>query len=135
MAPQILPVSPLVQLGNSDAVFIRLDVLGPNVHGNLGQVQIGPHPRRSGDAGGFQNIQNDGPGQLPGGHVVGVQVVGHIHEHLVNAVREDILRGDILQIHAVNFGAPVDVVGHPGWGHQVVQSQRGIAPHLRIVPG
>ena len=135
VGPQLLPVTHLVQLGNAHPVLIRLDVLGPDVHGDLGQIQVGAHARRGGDAGGLEDVQDDGPGQLPGRHLVGVQIVGQIHEHLVNRVGEDVLRGHILQIDAVDFCAPVNVVGHPGRGHNVVKGQSGVAPHLRIVPG
>ena len=135
MAPQPPPVAPLVQLRDAHPVLVRRHVLGPDVHGHLGQVQVGAHARRGGDAGGLENVQDDRAGQLPGRHVVGVQVVGHVHEHLVDAVGEDVLRCDVFQVDAVDFGAPVDVVGHPGRGHQVIQRQGGVAPHLWVVPG
>ena len=135
VAPQQPPVAPLVQLRDADAVLVRRHVLGPDVHGHLGQVQVRTHARRSGDAGGLENVQDDRSGQLPGRHVVGVQVVGHVHEYLVDAVGEDVLRRDVFQVDAVDFGAPVDVVGHPGRSYQIVQRQGGVAPHLRVVPG
>ena len=61
--------------------------------------------------------------------------MGQIDKHLVDAVGKDILRRDVFQVDAINLRAPVDVVGHPGWGHQVIQCQSWIFPHLRIVPG
>ncbi len=36
------------------------------------------------DAGGVQHVQHDLPGQLPGGELVGGQVVGHVHQHFVD---------------------------------------------------
>ena len=135
VAPQQPPVAPLIQLRDAHAVLVRRHVLGPDVHGHLGQIQVGTHARRRGDAGGFENVQDDRAGQLPGRHVVGVQVVGHVHEHLVDAVEEDVLRRDVFQVDAVDFGAPVDVVGHPWRGHQVVQGQGGVLLHRPIVPG
>ena len=135
VTPQQPPVGHFIQLGDAHPVLVRVDVLGHDIHGHLGQVQIGAHTRRGGDAGGFQNIQDDGPGQLPGSHPISVQVVGQVHEHLVDGVGIDVLRCHIFQIDAVDLGAPVDIVGHPGRGHNVVQGQSGILLNLRIAPG
>ena len=110
-------------------------MLGHDVHGDLGQIQVGAHARCGGDAGGLQNVQDDGPGQLPCRHLVGVQVVGDIHEHLVDGVGVDVLRSDIFQIHLIDSRTPINVVCHPGQSHDVVQGQRGVLPHLRVVPG
>lgn len=41
VAPQLQPVFPLIQKSNADAVLICGNVLGHNVHGNLGKVKIG----------------------------------------------------------------------------------------------
>ena len=120
VVPEEPPVGHLIQLGDAHSVLVRMDVLGHDVHSHLGQVQIGTHARCGGEAGGFQNVQDDGSGQLPGGHLISVQVVGQIHEHLVDGVGIDVLRGHIFQIDAVYLGAPVDIVGHPGRGHDVV---------------
>ena len=50
MVPQLLPVGSFIQAGNADSVFVGADPLCHHVHGNLTQVQIGPHPRRSRNA-------------------------------------------------------------------------------------
>ena len=65
---------------------LAVNVLIPPVSIYLGQIQVGAHPRRGGDAGGLQNVQDDGTGQFPGGHLVGIQIVGDVHEHLVDGV-------------------------------------------------
>ena len=39
----------------------------------------------------------------------------------------------MLKVHAVDAGAPVDVVGHSGRGYDIVEGQRRISPHLRVV--
>lgn len=70
MVPERPAVAHLVQLRNADAVLIRRDVLGPDVHGDLGQVQVGADARRGGDAGDPENVQEHRPGQLPGRHKV-----------------------------------------------------------------
>ena len=133
--PKQLPIGHLIQLGDPHPERVGLDLLGHDVHGDLGQVQVRAHARRGGDAGGFQDIQDHGPGQLPGGHVVGVQVIGQVHEHLVNGVGEDVLRRHIFQIDAVDFRAPVNVLCHPGRRYNVVQGQGGILLHIWVMPG
>ena len=83
VVPQQAAVAQLIHLGDADAAFIRLGVLGPDVHGHLRQIKVGADARRGGDAGGVQYVQHDLPGQLPGGELVGGQVVGHIHQHFI----------------------------------------------------
>ena len=130
-----------IDLGGADGLLHISEMswgrveLGPDVHGDLGQIQVGAHARCGGNAGGLQNVQDDGSGQLPGGHLVGIQVIGDVHEHLVDGVGKDIFRGHILQVDAVDLRAPVDVVSHPGWGHDIVQSQGRIVLHFWIIPG
>ena len=68
--PQLLPVAQLVQLGDAHAVLVCGNVLGHNVHGHFGKVQIRPDPGGGRDAGVFQNVQNDLHGKLPRGHAV-----------------------------------------------------------------
>ena len=101
--PEQAAVTLLRELGDADAVPVSPDMLGHNIHGHLGQIQIASHPRRSGNAGGVQNIQKDGLGQIPGRHPVGVQVVGQIDKHLVDAIGEDVLRRDVFQVDAGRF--------------------------------
>ena len=84
VVPQVAAVALLVQLGDAHAVRVRLGVLGPDVHGDLAEVEVGTDARRGGDARGLQHVQNDPLGQLPGREPVGVQVVGHVHQHLVD---------------------------------------------------
>ena len=135
VAPQEPPIGHFVQLGYTNSVFIRMNMLRYNVHGHLGQIQVRAHSRRGGDTSSFQNIQDDGSGQFPCCHLVGIQVVGNVHEHLINAVGIDVLRSNVFQIYLIDPRAPIDIVGHPGRGHNVVQLQRRIPPHLRVIPG
>ena len=55
--PEQAAVALLRELGDADAVPVGPDMLGHDIHGNLGQIQVAPHSRRSGNAGGVQNIQ------------------------------------------------------------------------------
>ncbi len=84
--PQEAAVAHLVQLRDPHPVLVRLYVLRHDVHGHLGEIQVGPDPRRGGDTGGVQHLPDHGHGQLMSRHAVGVQIVGQVHEHLVDGV-------------------------------------------------
>ena len=84
MLPQQTAVGHFRQLGDTNAMLVRFDMLGHDVHGNLAEVQVWTDPRRSGNPCGLQHVQDDLPGQLTGGELIGIQVVGHIHEHFVD---------------------------------------------------
>ena len=128
--PELFPVAQLIQLGDADAVLIRRNVLRHDVHGHLAEVEVAADARRGGDAGGPQDIQNHGLRQLPGCHVIGWEVAGDVHHHLVDGVDMDVLRGDVFQVYVVDLGADLDVLRHPGRGHQVVHRQGGISLQL-----
>ena len=110
-------------------------MLRANVHGDLGQIQIRPNARRSGDTGRLQNVEDDFPGKFTGRQMVGLQVAGGVDEHLIDAVWVDVLRRHMLEVNTVDAGAPVNIVGHPGWSHDIVEGQGRISPHLRVVRG
>ena len=44
VAPQGLPIAHLIQFRNAHTVFVWGNVLGLNIHGHLGQVQVGADP-------------------------------------------------------------------------------------------
>ena len=133
--PQQAAVSAFVQLGNTDAVHVRVDVLCHNIHGHLTEIQVGADPRRGRDTGGLQHIQDDPHGKLPGIAFVRVQVVGHVHQHLVNRIIVDVLGRDVFQVHVVDPGAPLHVMGHPGRSHDVVHRQARVCFQFRIAEG
>ena len=135
MGPEGAAIAHLIQFCDADAVLIRWDVLGPDVHGDLGQIQIRPNARRSGDTGRLQNVEDDFPGKFTGRQMVGLQVAGGVDEHLIDAVWVDVLRRHMLEVNTVDAGAPVNIVGHPGWSHDIVEGQGRISPYLRVVRG
>ena len=135
VGPEKPPICHLIQLGDANTIFICMDMLGHNIHGNLGQIQIRTNACRSSDARRFQNVENDLPGELTGRQMVGLQITGGVNKYLINAVWIDVLRRNMLEVHAVDAGAPVNIVGHSGRGHDIVQGQRRISPHLRVVGG
>ena len=122
MIPEQLPVGPLIELGDPDAVLVRLDVFRHDVHGNFTKVQVGADSGCSGDAHSVQHIQDDGSGQLPGRHMVGVQVVGDVHHHLINGIDNHIFLRHVFQVHFVNAGAVLDIESHSGGRHDVVEA-------------
>ena len=134
MGPQGAAVAHLVQLRDAHPVLVGLGVLGADVHGHLRQVEVGAHAPGGGDAHGALDVQNHPGGQLLGGEAVGVQVTGHVHEHLVDGVDMDVLRGHIFKIDLVDLCTVLHVQGHPGRGHDIVQAHGGISPDLGVVP-
>ena len=67
--------------------------------------------------------------------MIGGQVVGHVHQHLVDTIREHIFGGHVFQIDVIDFCAPFDIMGHPGWGNHVIQGQFRVRFHARVMPG
>ena len=59
MPPQQFPIRHLVQPGNADAVLPCLDMLGHNVHGNLGQIHVRANTRCSGDTSLSMNVMDN----------------------------------------------------------------------------
>ena len=135
VGPEGAAIAHLIQFCDADAVFIGGDMLRANVHGDLGQIQIRPNARRSGDTGRLQNVEDDFPGKFTGRQMVGLQVAGGVDEHLIDAVWVDVLRRHMLEVNTVDAGAPVNIVGHPGWSHDIVEGQGRISPYLRVVRG
>ena len=133
--PQLLPVALLRQLGDAHAVLIRRDMLGHNIHGHLAQIQIAADPGGGGDAGTAQHMLDHGHHQLPGGLAVEPEIGCQIHEHLIDGVDMDVLRGNILKVNAVNFGAGLHIVAHPGRGHDVGHRQLRVFFQLLGIPG
>ena len=66
-----------------------------------------------------------------GGEFVGVQVVRHVHEHLVDGVDHNIFRGNILEINLIDAGAVFHVVRHPRRRDDEVNRQRRVCLQLR----
>ena len=61
---------------------------------------------------------------------VGIQVVRHVHEHLVDGVDYDVLRRDILEVDLIDAGAVLHVVRHPRRRDDEVNRQRRICLQL-----
>ena len=135
VGPEVMAVALLRQLCDAGTVLVRRDALSPDVHGNFAEVEIRPDARRGGNSRSLQHIQNDFHGEVPGAEAVSPQIVGYVHENLVNGIIDDILRGNILQVNIVNPGAPVHVMGHPGRSHDIVHGQTRVRFQLNIAGG
>ena len=83
-----------------------------NVHCYLAEKEVCPDPGSCRDAGGFQHVENDLHGKLPGRQPVGAEIVGDVHEHLVDGVDHHVLRRDVLEVNLINAGAVLHVVRH-----------------------
>ena len=130
-----MAVALLRQLSDADAVPVRLDALGPDVHGDFRKVEIWADARRGCDSGGLQHIQNDLHGEVAGTETVSLQVVGGVYKHFVNRVIDDIFRRDVFEVHAVNLRTPLHVMGHPGRGCDIIYRKSRISLQFGIAAG
>ena len=110
--PKRMPIAHFIQRGDSDAVRIRLDMLGDNIHRDLTQIEVAADACGGCDAGRLQHIPDHRHGQLPGGHVINVQIMRDIHEYLVDRVNMDVLGRNIFEINVVNLGAACNIMRH-----------------------
>ena len=110
--PELPAVAHFVKLRDADAIFIRRDVLRHDVHGDLAEVEIRSDARRGRDARGVQHIEDHGLCQLMGGHVIRLEVAGHIHHHFIDGVDVDVLGRDVFEIDVVDLRADLNVFRH-----------------------
>ena len=92
MIPEVLPIAHFIQLGDPDAVLIRLHMLGHNVHCHLAKIEVCTNARGGCDAGIGQHILDHPGSQLPGCQAIGFQIGCGIDEHLIDGIYMDILR-------------------------------------------
>ena len=135
MIPQQAPVRRLVEFGDAHPVRPGRDVLGDDIHGNLGQVQVRPDAGGGGDAGLTEDIGYDRARQLVRGGAVQAQVPRHVDEHLVDRVDVDVLGRRVFEIDRVDPRALPDIGGHARLGDDIGRFQRGIGAQLAGVAG
>lgn len=70
-----------------------------------------------------------------GRELVGVKVVGDIHEYLINGVNHDVFRRDIFQVDIVNPGAVLHVVSHARRGDNEINRKVRIIQQLGMKVG
>ena len=118
--PEESAVAFFVQFRNADVVLIRLDMLCENIHSDLAKIEIAANARRGCDARGVQDVRDHNLCQLTGGHAVSLQIVRHIHHHLIDGIDMNVLRGDVFQVYVVDLGADLDVFCHPRRGNEII---------------
>ena len=129
--PQFVPEFALVQLGDTHAIPVGRNVLGNNIHRHLAQKQVGADAGRGRDAGGVQHIEDDFPRQLTRGQTVGLQIAGHVHEHLVDGVHHHVLRRDIFHVNGINPAAVRHIMCHMRRCDDEIHRKRRVYPQFR----
>ena len=103
MIPEQIPEGFFIELCDTNTVLVRRGVFGSDVHCQLCQVQIGANPGGGGDTGGIQNLPDHGHGEVVGRHFIMSKVCSGIDEHFIDGVDHDVLRGNVLEIDAINL--------------------------------
>ena len=132
MRPKLTPELRLIQLCNADAVFVGGDVLRHNIHCHFAEEKIRADSCGCCDAGCFKHIEDDLHGEVMCRELVSIQVVRHVHEHLVDGVDHDVLRGNIFEINLIDAGAILHVVRHPRRRDDEVNRQIRVCLQLRV---
>ena len=112
MRPQQSSIFSFIQTRNPHAVSVRRNMLRHNIHGNLAEIQIRADPRRRRDARHLQHIPDDLSRKLLRRHLIRVQIMRHIHKHLVNRVHMHIFRCHVFEINIVNASAVLQILCH-----------------------
>jgi len=130
MRPKLTTELHLIQLRNADTVFVGGDVLRHNVHRHFAEKKVRPNSCGCCDAGCLKHVEDDLHGEVMRRELVGIQVVRHVHEHLVDGVDHNVLRRDVLEINLINTGAVLHVVRHPRRRDDEVNRQRRVCLQL-----
>lgn len=128
--PEQPAVRHFVELGDAHAFGVGGNMFGHDVHGHFGQVQVGADACGGGDAGLVVDRPHDVACQFVRGFSVGVQVARGVHEHFVDGVDVDVVRGGVPQVDAVYFSAGVEIVRHSRLGDVYVDRQARIGFQL-----
>ena len=131
MRPKLTSELHLIQLCNADTVPVGGDVLRHNVHCHFAEEKIRTDPSGCCDAGCFKHIEDDLHGEVMCRELVSIQVVRHVHEHLVDGVDHNVLRRDIPEIDLIDASAVLHVVRHPRRRNDEVNRQRRVCLQLR----
>ena len=83
-----------------------------NIHCHFAEEKVCTDPRCCRNTSGLDDIQNNLHGEIVDCQLIGIQIVCHIHENLVNGVDNNVLRRNILEIHFINPRTVLHVVGH-----------------------
>ena len=95
IVPQLTAVRHLVEFRNAYTVGVGRSLLCHDVHSHLAQIHISTYACRRCYARLLEHVAYHLYGELVRRHLVAAQVVGDVHEHLVDAVHVDILGSHI----------------------------------------
>ena len=135
VAPEKFPVGLFIQFRDADTVLVRGNPLGHNIHGDFRQVHIGSYAGGGGNPGVVKHVPDHGHGELMGGHAVGFQIAGDIHEAFVHGIDMDIFITDIFHVDGKDFGADPLIKLHPRPGNNIIQLQGRIRRQLTRIGG
>ena len=120
--PEFATIRHFIQFGNTHTILVSRHLLGHYIHRHLTKIHVRTDACRCRDARLFQYIADHLHRQLMCRHLISSQVGRHIHDHLVNRIHMNILRGNVFQIDAVNLRAYLDIVCHLWRGGDIVYS-------------
>ena len=126
MRPELFPEGHLIECCDANAVFVGPGLLGFDIHGDLGEEEIGADARRRRDAGIVQHVAHHRHGQLVRRHAIGAQIIRHIDKNLVDGIDDNVLRRDVFQIGGVDPAAVFLVQAHPRRRDDVGNLQRRV---------
>jgi len=112
VCPQQFPVFHFIEFGDADAILVRLSFLGNNIHGHLGEIQIGADACGRCNSRIVQHITHHGHGEFMRRHTVRLQIVRHIDEHFINGVDDNILGSNIFEVGRIDSAAVFLVQSH-----------------------
>ena len=96
MIPEKVPERCLIKLGNPDAVRVRRRAFGNDIHGKFAKAQISPDSCGGGDAGGVKNFADHCFGKVMGGHLIMLQIGGHIHKDFIDGIDMNVHPGQCI---------------------------------------
>ena len=118
--PEEIFIRLLVQLRDPYAVFIRRPFLGHDIHGHLGQIQLGPDAHGGRDPGRSQHIADHGHGQKArrmDPHflclaLIQMQIRRAVDKAFIHGIDVYVFRRDIAQIDPVDQCGNAQIFGH-----------------------
>ncbi len=123
VVPEFAAIAHLIEFGDAHAVFVGSHLLGLYVHRDFAEIHVGADAGSGGDASFGEHVADHTHGEVVRRETVGVEVGSDIHDHLVDGIDVDILRGDIAQVDLVDASAVFDVESHPWRSHDIVDGQ------------
>lgn len=126
MVPEQATIAHLVELGDARAICAGGQVLGDDVHRDLGEVEIGADADGCRDARLREHVAHEHGGELMGRHGCRAQVARHVDEDFVDGVDVYVLGCHVAQVDFVDFGAALQVEGHARLRDDVIEGQLGM---------